>query len=104
MSFASKCDLLALQAAYDMTLPAPTPDKLLKREQQQPTMVSTITSIQDMVRGLARASIPADGNDRYWQRVSVVQDRDMLLPSHIDSLAVCGCVLITLLLVVAVFR
>lgn len=64
------------------------------------TFVSTITSVLDVVKGLARTSVPANG-PRYWQKVN---DVDLLLPQHLDAPAALGCVFIAALVCLAVFK
>lgn len=64
------------------------------------TFVSTITSVLDVVKGLARTSVPTSG-PRYWQKVN---DVDLLLPRHLDAPAALGCVFIAALVCLAVFK
>lgn len=64
------------------------------------TFVSTITSILDIAKGLARTSVPTRGR-RYWQQVT---DTDLLMPPDLDAPAALGCVVIVALLALAVFK
>ena len=83
---------------HDLSMPRPDiirPQTLAP----QPTLVSTISSINDLMRGVARATIPTR-NDRYWTLTA----RDMWLPPKLDLWGNLGCIFITLLMVAAVFR
>ena len=93
----TKTTLRNLQASANNTAPVYEPPKMRATE---PNMVSTITGIQDMVGGLAKASIPTSGT-RYWQKVV---DQDVLIPRHLNTAAACGCIFIVLLLAIAVFK
>ena len=66
---------------------------------EQPTLVSTVTSIQDLMRGVARATVP-NPSGRYW----ALSARDIWLPPKLDTLGSLGCLLITGLMFAAVFR
>lgn len=64
------------------------------------SFLATISGVQDMVKGLARASIPTRG-PRYWQKVT---DQELLVPPGADNLTTVGCIVIIVLLVLAVFK
>lgn len=65
----------------------------------RPTLVSTVTGVNDLLRGVARATVPSPAG-KYW----ALSARDVWLPPKLDFFANLGCILITLLLVASVFR
>jgi len=70
---------------------------------QGPTMVSTVTDIKDLMRGVARATVP-NHPDRYWNHTAYITARDIWLPAKLDMYGGFGCLIITALLFYAVFK
>lgn len=83
---------------HDISMPKP---EVLRPEEPVTgsTLVSTISGINDLMRGLARATIPSR-KDRYWSLTA----RDVWLPPKLDLWGNLGCILISLLMIAAVFR
>lgn len=90
--------LTALNQAFQNEYPGRSPGRA--PPPRELSFVSTITGVQDVVKGLAKASIPTRG-PRYWQKVT---DQDLLLPQDADVWSTLGCIVIMLLLVLAVFK
>ena len=92
------CTLKSLnQAAQNLE---PDEEQAEVTQRKELSFLATISGVQDMVQGLAKASIPTRG-PRYWQKVT---DQELLVPPGADNIATVGCIVIVVLLVLAVFK
>ena len=98
------------QLEYALTTPGERPgavlpvvrtNKLSNSPRKGASIRTTVTSINDIMKGVARASIPSRP-DRYWTHT--ITSRDVWLPRQLDFYGAMGCLIITALMIIAVFR